>query len=284
MTARDVLPDVLVPDGTPEEAAMARVTHLAIGAHPDDLEFMAYHGIAQCYRDAHSWFGGITCTDGAGSPRAGEYADHTDEQMVATRREEQRQAARLGTYGVMVQLGHPSAAVKESVGREQLAQDLLGLLERTRPEIVYTHCLTDRHETHIAVALAALAALRRLPEEARPRRAYGCEAWGDLDWLGDDDVVVLDVGAHPELAEQLIAVFESQIDGGKRYDLAAIGRRRAHATLRASHAVDRLEQASLAMDLTPLIAPEGPSPEEFVDRLLGRFGDDVRGRLGRHTR
>jgi hypothetical protein len=55
----------------------------------------------------------------------------------------------------------------------------------------------------------------------------GCEVWRDLDWLLDSDKVALDSSAKPELAAALLKVFDSQISGGKRYDLATLGRRAA---------------------------------------------------------
>lgn len=284
MSSRRAGLTTFVPDGEPFETAMRRISHVGIGAHQDDLEIIAYHGIAGCYGDGERWFGGITCTDGAGSSRAGAFADFSDDQMIAVRRDEQDEAARLGEYGVMVQLGYPSATIKTAEGQRALEDDLAALLEGMAPGAVYTHALTDRHDTHVAVALAALGALRRLPAAARPQRVYGCEAWGDLDWLLDEDVVVLDVGNHAGLGERLIGVFASQIAGGKRYDLATPGRRRANATFRASHDVDDLEQAWLAMDLTPLIEADGPRPEEWVESLLERFAADVMQRLRRHTR
>jgi len=73
--------DVFVPDGGDPGAALARTTHLAIGAHQDDIEFMALHGILQCYNDPDRWFTGVTVTDGAGSPRSGDYASYSDEDM-----------------------------------------------------------------------------------------------------------------------------------------------------------------------------------------------------------
>ena len=51
----------------------------------------------------------------------------------------------------------------------------------------------------------------------------------------------------------LSAVFDSQIVGGKRYDLAAEGRRLANATFSASHACDTYSALNYAMDLTPLM-------------------------------
>ncbi|MFM5986107.1 MAG: hypothetical protein ACKO9I_12415, partial [Sphaerospermopsis kisseleviana] len=101
--------EVYVPDGAPADQALARVTHLGIGAHQDDLEFMAFHGIAECFGRTDRWFGGVTCTDGAGSARSGKYAGIADAEMAELRQSEQRRAAEVGRYGVMIQLGYTSA-------------------------------------------------------------------------------------------------------------------------------------------------------------------------------
>ena len=50
--------EAFVPDGAPLSTALARTTHLGIGAHPDDLEIMACHGILECYRNNDRWFTG----------------------------------------------------------------------------------------------------------------------------------------------------------------------------------------------------------------------------------
>ena len=82
-----------IPDGAQEQAAISRTTHLAISAHQDDIEFMAYAPIAECFGNQDKWFGAIVVTDGAGSPRSGLYADYTDEQMKKVRIVEQKKAA-----------------------------------------------------------------------------------------------------------------------------------------------------------------------------------------------
>lgn len=273
----------LVPDGVPLDEALIRITHVGIGAHQDDLEIMAYHGIAHCFGDEACWFGGVTCTDGAGSPRAGAFADFSDEQMKEVRRAEQEEAARLGAYGVMAQLGYPSTALADPA-ETALEDDLVDWLGRMSPQVVYTHNLADKHDTHVAVAMATLRAIRRLPAAARPHAVYGCEVWRDLDWMSDEDAVLLDVSAHPGLAERLITVFASQVAGGKRYDLATAGRRLSNATFRAPEAVDGIERAWLAMDLTPLIADDAPDAEVYVGALLTLFAADVRDRLRRNMR
>ena len=70
--------DVFVPDGVEPAVALARTTHLCVSAHQDDIEIMAYHGVAECFGLPGRWFTGVVATDGAGSPRAGIYADYSD--------------------------------------------------------------------------------------------------------------------------------------------------------------------------------------------------------------
>ena len=74
----------------------------------------------------------------------------------------------------------------------------------------------------------------------------------------------------------LMGVFDSQIAGGKRYDLAAEGRRRADASFLESHSVDTVTAASYAVDLTPLLADGAPSPLEHIESLIAEFQSEVR--------
>jgi len=270
--------DVFVPDGIPLEAALARTTHLCIAAHQDDIEIMAYHGIAECHSAAERWFAGVVVTDGSGSPRAGKFADCTDEQMKVVRRDEQRHAARIGQYSAMLQLAQPSTVVKSARSAEVRA-DLLGLISATNAHTVYLHNPADKHDTHVAVFLRSLEALRSLPKERRPKQVYGCEVWRDLDWLLDEDKHVLDNSAHPRLAAELVGVFESQIVGGKRYDLAVAGRRLANATFFTSHATDQATALAWAMDLTPLVQDDELSVADFTLAYVDRFRADVAARI-----
>jgi LmbE family N-acetylglucosaminyl deacetylase len=270
--------DIFVPDSTPADAALARTTHLCVAAHQDDIEIMAHDGITACYDRSDRHFTGVVVTNGAGSPRAGQYASMTDAEMQGVRREEQRQAAALGRYNLQLQLAHPSADVKRP-GNAGVRADLTAIFGGCQPEIVYLHQPADKHDTHIGVLLRCLEAIRGLPRERRPRRVVGCEVWRDLDWLVDTDKVGLDASAQPELAAELLRVFDSQVSGGKRYDLAAIGRRAANATFHTSHSTDRISAMTWAMDLTPLVQNESLSPLDFVLNHVERFRSDVANRL-----
>ena len=272
--------DVWVPEGGEASAALARVTHLCIAAHQDDIEILAQDAICDCLEDPENKaFAGVVVTDGAGSPRSGRYAGVTDEEMRRIRRDEQREAARIGGYAIQIQLAFPSAEVRG--GSAPLAEDLDRILAGCRPGVVHLHQPADKHDTHVAVFLRCLEALRRLPAERRPARVLGAEVWRGLDWLADSSKVALDSGRRPELADRLLGAFDSQISGGKRYDLAVQGRRLANATFHTSHAVDALRGITWAMDLTPLVQDPELSVLEFTLRHLDDLREDVAGRIRR---
>lgn len=273
--------DVFVPGGHLAPAsALGLVTHLCVGAHQDDIEIMAHAGICDCLDTPGKAFGGVVVTNGAGSSRTGPYAAFTDEQMQAVRRDEQRRAAKLGRYAIQIQLAHPSADVKRPA-HAGVAADLRAIFGGCRPEVVYLHQPADKHDTHIGVLARCLEALRELPPGRRPRRVLGCEVWRDLDWLVDADKVALDSGRHPELAEKLLQVFDSQISGGKRYDRATLGRRAANATFNTSHASDRAEGITWAVDLTPLLHTTELDLAGFTQALVERLRADVAERIKR---
>lgn len=272
--------EIFVPDGLPTAEALQRTTVMGIGAHQDDLEIMAYHGILRAFGRTDEWFTGVVVTNGSGSSRDGLYASFSDEQMCAIRRCEQKKAAVLGEYAAVALLDYSSKAVKDAAGAGPRA-DLKALLERARPDVIYTHNLADKHDTHVAVALHLIAVLRELPAAARPRQLLGCEVWRDLDWLCDADKVALNVDERENLANALLGVFDSQIAGGKRYDLATTGRRRAHATYHASHGVDDTQGLTFAMDLTPLLTQPELDPADYAAGFTRRFADDVAGRIAK---
>lgn len=271
---------LFAPDRAEEKAALERTTHLCIAAHEDDIEFMAFAPVAQCFQKADKWFCGVVTTDGAGSPRNGIYADYTDEEMKVVRIEEQKKAAHIGGYGAQILLGYSSKEVKDK-NNDSVVNDYVEILRATKPKYVYIHNLADKHETHVATAVKAIAALRRLPPEQQPEKVYGCEVWRNLDWLNDDEKVYLDCSAYPNLGRALSSVFDSQISGGKRYDLAAEGRRLANATFSESHACDTYTGLNYAMDLTPLIKDTTLDIADYVCGYIERFENSVKDLIGR---
>ncbi|MDH4137903.1 MAG: PIG-L family deacetylase [Anaerolineae bacterium] len=272
--------EIFVPDGLSAEEALARTTHMAVGAHQDDIEIMAFDGIRQCFQRDDKWFCGVVVTNGSGSPRDDLYKDYTDEAMQVVRRKEQKKGAVIGEYAAQVLLDYPSSAVKDNSNQAPV-KDIGLLLKAAQPRVIYTHNLADKHDTHVAVALRVIEAIRDLPAAERPQRLYGCEIWRDLDWMVDVDKVAFDCSAHENLQAALLGVFDSQISGGKRYDLATMGRRRANATYYASHDVDVATGMIFAMDLTPLIKDPAKEIQIYVQEFIDRFEREVVERLAK---
>jgi LmbE family N-acetylglucosaminyl deacetylase len=274
--------EFFVPDGKPIKKVLERTTHMGIGAHPDDLEIMAYHGILQCFGNAKRWFLGVTVTNGGGSPREDLYASYSDVDMQRVRRTEQKKAAVVGEYSGVVLMDYPSSGVKYPENQDA-KKEIKQLISLARPSVIYTHNLADKHDTHVAVAIRVIQTLRDLPQKQHPRKVYGCEIWKDLDWIVDEDKITFDVGAHENIGVALLGVHDSQICGGKRYDLATMGRRKANATYYESHGTDITSAMIYAMDLTPLIREPQLDLTEYVIKHIDRFSQEVAARLKRLT-
>jgi len=270
--------EIYIPDNEPVEQALARTTHLCLAAHQDDIEIMAAQPIIECFQKEDKWFTGVIVTDGRGSPRNSIYEQYSDDAMRLVRFKEQRKAAMVGEFAAQIMLDFPSKVIKDS-SRNEPVDDILKILRATQPKIVYTHNLADKHDTHVGVTLRVIEAIRKLDPAERPERLVGCEVWRSLDWTVDVDKVTMNLSNHENLQFALLGVFDSQIVGGKRYDLASMGRRRANATYFESHGVDDAVGLSYGIDMTPLMNDTGISPVDFIGGFMQRFFDDVHDRV-----
>jgi LmbE family N-acetylglucosaminyl deacetylase len=251
---------------------------MGIGAHQDDLEVMALDGILQCYNQPGKWFMGVVVTNGAGAPRSGLYAAYSDGELQETRRAEQRKAAYVGEFAACAQLMYTSAEIKSHETSGNAVSDIVKILTEAQPNIVYTHNLADKHDTHVAVALRVIQAIRSMPPAKRPDKLYGCEVWRGLDWLNNNDKTILNVSSRPNLSASLIGLYDSQIQA-KRYDNAASGRRRANATFLDSHYTDIIEEAVYALDMSAFITDGSLCPSLFIEKYIDNFKIDVSARI-----
>ncbi|MHB8061698.1 MAG: PIG-L deacetylase family protein, partial [Ruminiclostridium sp.] len=272
--------EFFIPDNTQIDKAIARTTHMAISAHQDDIEFMAHDGILKCFGKADKWFYSVVATNGAGSPRDDLYAAYTDDEMQKVRKLEQKKAAFVGEYGAVTLLDYSSSEVKDPKNTD-VVSELKELICAARPNVIYTHNLADKHDTHIGVVTKVIRALRELPKDVHPEKLYGCEVWRSLDWVNDEEKIAFDVSAHPNIAAAVVGVFDSQICGGKRYDLATTGRRLANATYFVSHGTDKASSLMYAMDLTPLIKNTDLDIKDYIFGYIDRFKLDVENKLSK---
>jgi LmbE family N-acetylglucosaminyl deacetylase len=272
--------EVYIPDNEPIEKALARTTYLCLAAHQDDIEIMAAQPIIECFQQKDKWFTGVVVTDGRGSPRNSIYESYSDDEMRLVRFKEQRKAAFVGEFAAQIMLDIPSKVIKDA-SRPEPVGDILAILRATKPKVVYTHNLADKHDTHVGVALRVIEALRKLDPAERPERIVGCEVWRALDWTVDSDKVTMDLSKHENLQLALLGVFDSQIVGGKRYDLASMGRRRANATYFESHGVDNSFGLSYGIDMTAMMDDASLEPAQFIGEFMQRFVEDVHQRVRR---
>ena len=271
---------LFIPDNTDESIALSRTTTLAISAHQDDIELMAFQGVLDCFGRQDKWFTGVVTADGAGSPRNGLYANYSDEEMKSVRIREQQKAAFVGDYSAQFQLGYTSSQIKNPEN-EDIVDEYVKIIKATSPEIIFTHNLADKHDTHMGVVTKVIKAIRKMDKKDRPKKLYGGEVWRDLDWVMDDEKVVFDTSEHPNIANGVMSVFDSQICGGKRYDLAAQGRRVANATYFASHGCDTATGLNYCIDMTPLIEDDNLDVVEFITGFIDRFRTDVINRINK---
>jgi LmbE family N-acetylglucosaminyl deacetylase len=270
--------EIFVPDGVMSPDCYNRTTHLAIAAHQDDIEIMAADGILKCFKSAEDWFGGVVLTDGVGSARTGMYSSCDDFRIKRIRALEQKKASYVGEYSVLFMLNNSSFKTKESDNKE-IIDDIKEILIHTTPKVLYTHSLFDKHETHVATTIKVIQALRSLPSAHRPRKVYGCEVWGSLDWLVDEHKIVFDLRNHGNLLSSLVSLYDSQINDGKEYDTAIIGRRKANAIFHNTQDIREATSAAFAMDLSVLVQDEHIDIKEYAIKYIKEFKNDVSERL-----
>ncbi|HEV7758456.1 MAG TPA: PIG-L deacetylase family protein [Acidimicrobiales bacterium] len=115
---------------------------LAIGAHPDDIEFGCGATLAK-WADAGCVVHHLVCTDGS----KGTWDPHADlTELVALRQVEQRLAAKaLGATGEVVFLGWPDGELASDLRqRWQVAY----WIRKLRPEVVLGHDPWKRYRLH----------------------------------------------------------------------------------------------------------------------------------------
>ena len=88
-----------------------------------------------------------------------------------------------------------------------------------------------------------------------------------------------DVHAACIVSTAALSVSDSQIAGGKRYDLATLGRRTANATFHNPHKTDQSTAITWALDVTPLVADESLSVSDFTLEFVDRLRRDVAHRI-----
>lgn len=256
--------------------AIAGVTHVVIGAHPDDVEVGAGPAIGHCFEQDQSGLLAVVLTDGRNPPKSGPYRDLGPAEMGQLRTREQRDAAQIGKYRAAVQLCYSSEQLRTE--RDLIAADLAALISATRCTDLWSHHFLDRHPTHVASAARTLDAVRLLDDDRRPDRWLGMEVWGSIDALPCSVLEEFDVSEHEALLDAVLGVFESQ-NRSKNYPRGVRGRYMAHATFRKSHEENSGSLLCLAVKLHRLLTEHGLTPETWTREVLRLAQEDTLQRL-----
>lgn len=190
---------------------------LAIGAHPDDIEFGAGGTLAK-WSAAGCTVSHLVCTDGA----KGTWDPHADvARLVATRQDEARAAAAaLGSTGEVVFLGWPDGELEAGLRQRW---EVAYWVRRLRPEVVLGHDPWRRYRLHPDhrnagfLACDGIVAARDphfFPEQGEP--AHRPEAL--LLWEADEPDHVEDVTATLDRKLAALEAHESQFESTMRID------------------------------------------------------------------
>ncbi len=264
--------NLYIPTRGKQTTELSHAKYLGIAAHQDDLEIIGFPGILDAYKSKNTLFGGVVCTNGV--PKSSK----NFEQIRKIRSEEQKRASDIGKYGFVLQLGYSSTEITDKDNKD-IESDIIKIVQKTKPKIIYTHNPFDKHKTHTAVCRAVINSLRSLKEDYKPEKLYACEVWRNLDWLDTKDRVEFDVNNSAEFATKLIEVFDSQIRNEKNYKKAVIARRTANATFSDAYSKDKTDQLIIGLDLTPLIIDNTLNIKDYLLEIVDRFRDDIRENL-----
>jgi LmbE family N-acetylglucosaminyl deacetylase len=156
---------------------------LAIGAHPDDIEFGCGGTIAKYARQGHDVFL-LIMTDGGGSGDA------------RTRREEQERAAQILRASKLFWGEYPDTAIPLDRESIQRVERVIRLVE---PDFIFVHYQDDTHQDHRHLSVATITATRYTRNvlffEGPTTQNFSPSVFVDVDAVLEDKVAALEAHA-----------------------------------------------------------------------------------------
>ena len=178
---------------------------LVVSPHPDD-ESIGPGATLVLHRQLGDPVAALWVTSGVhGDPKG--RAD--PEGYVATRRAEAEAAAATLGVGSTEFWGYPDGMVVTESDLAAVAERLLDLIARLRPDVIYAPHLGEAHSDHHFTARAVIAAHRRALAQVPGYRGHvlGFEVWSacDPDWA-------VDVGSTYDTKLAAIRCYASQLE------------------------------------------------------------------------
>jgi LmbE family N-acetylglucosaminyl deacetylase len=219
---------------------------LAVGAHPDDVEFGCGGTLAK-WASAGCEIRHLVCTDGS---KGSWDPDDDVGTLVAARREEQREASRaLGGSGEVVFLGWPDGELEAGLRQRW---ELASWIRRLRPDVVLGHDPWKRYRLHpdhraagflLTDGIVAARDPHFFPElAAPPHRPVTL-----LLWEADEPDHVENIDGHLETKIAALLCHRSQYRSTMRVDDPGVAEQiESFRTRVAERAADHGRQAGVA--------------------------------------
>lgn len=192
---------------------------LAVVAHPDDAELLCAGTLARAKADGAAIGICVLCNGDKGQPVK------PIKNLKAVRRREMKNAA--GLLGAELFFGNCSDAT--------LSEDLLWrarlieMYRRFKPTLVLAHSPEDYHVDHRAASALAEAASWHCASRGHKSKLPALDAPPALWWMdtinmsGFAPEFYVDVSAHVELKQKMLACHKSQLARGKDGDFSPLG-------------------------------------------------------------
>ena len=199
---------------------------LAIGAHPDDIEFGCGGTMALLHSQGHELYFAVA-TDGNRGSRQHEFEK---EILVASRKQEQQAAAKILGASEVVFLDQEDGNLVPDL---QFKEQIVRLVRRIQPDMIYTHDpnwyykidshghAVVNHNDHRACGIAVLDTVYPLARDLQSFPEHAAE--GLLPhitpelylWNFDQPGYAFDITDHLQTKIDSIAAHKSQIDDPK---------------------------------------------------------------------
>ena len=262
------------------EEALSDTTHMAIVAHADDDGVLAGQAISETYLNPDKHLTVIVVSASPGTGRPPGYEGFDDAAMVAIRRREQIDASDVGCYAATAQLGFSKNEIMglengDFTAAHNIQVTLRDILRHTpRLDSLYLHSIFDEHDTHQALTMLTLDALRELEKAERPQNCYGVEVSSSLSWLPPEHKKRLFI-SQMRTVKAILGRYKTEL-AKRKYDEGVEGRSIANAVFQRDMGTSPAEPYLCALDYGSILnAPQnvttGGAMREMMEKILGDF-------------
>jgi LmbE family N-acetylglucosaminyl deacetylase len=205
---------------------------LAIGAHPDDIEFGCAGTLMKYADNGHGVYMMVATAGGLGGDPS------------VRRREAEESAQLMGVRDIL----WGSYRDTEILLHKSLIDDIEGAIRTVDPAFIFVHYKEDTHQDHRALAQAAISATRYI------RNVLFYEAPTSVDFSPN---VFVDIASHLDRKLDVLAAYASQTEKTNIPELNILDIARAVAVSRGIQARTKCAEGFVSLRLFINVTEEG---------------------------